>query len=162
MYIYIWFHPSKQWRISWTSVVRYFMPAILDCATQEELLTAPVANNDTPVSLLLFFRYGSRKNFADSVPIGFFWYFWFLVSNGNLWIHLLNETLFPFVLTIIITSFTLVSHVGCYEIRVNNPSICIWLMYVCLHNNNGCAERFEQFHLSNHRFYLSLWSAPRY
>ncbi len=37
-----------------TSVVRYFMPAILDCATQKELLTAPVPNNDTPVSLLLF------------------------------------------------------------------------------------------------------------
>ncbi len=55
-----------------TSVVRYFMPAILDCATQDELLTAPVPNNDTPVSLLLFFKYGSSESVADSVPIGLF------------------------------------------------------------------------------------------
>ncbi len=48
------------------------MPAILDCATKDELLSAPVTNNDTPVSLLLFFRYGSNQNFADSVPIGLF------------------------------------------------------------------------------------------
>ncbi len=113
-----------------TSVVRYFMPAILDCATQDELLSAPVANNDTPVSLLLFFRYGSSsKHFADSVPIGFFCAMIAkLVSDGD-------EDIFGFEWKLFysrnvkrnIVSFhvdscdhivTLVSHAGCYEIRV--------------------------------------------
>ncbi len=112
-----------------TVVVRYFMPAILDCATQEELLTAPVTNNDTPVSLLLLFRYGSSKHFADSVPIGLFCAMIAkLVSGGDKDIFGFEWKLFDSrnvkrnIVSFHVDScdhiVTLVSHVGCYEIRV--------------------------------------------
>ncbi len=104
------------------------MPAILDCATQDELLTAPVTNNDTPVSLLLFFKYGSSKDFADSVPIGLFCAMIAkLVSDGDEDIFGAEWKLVDSRVKRNIVSFhvddynhivTLVSHAGCYEIRV--------------------------------------------
>ena len=111
-----------------TSVVRYFMPAILDCATQDELLTAPVPNNDTPVSLLLFFKYGSSKELANSVPIGLFCAMIAkLVSDGDEDIFGAEWKLVDSHVKRNIVSFRvgvcdhiviLVSHAGCYEVRV--------------------------------------------
>ncbi len=122
-----------------TSVVRYFMPAILDCATQDELLTAsppltpganslPVPNNDTPVSLLLFFKYGSDRKFAVSVPIGLFCAMIAkLVSDGDedifgaewkLVDSLVKRNIVSFHVDVYNHIVTLVSHAGCYEIRV--------------------------------------------
>ena len=116
-----------------TSVVRYFMPAILDCATQEELLTAPVPNNDTPVSLLLFFKYGSSKDVADSVPIGLFCAMIAkLVSDGDEDIFGAEWELVDSHVKRNIVSFhvddynhivTLVSHASCYEIRVTRSGL---------------------------------------
>ncbi|XP_064383526.1 uncharacterized protein LOC135332127 isoform X3 [Halichondria panicea] len=116
-----------------TSVVRYFMPAILDCATQAELLTAPVPNNDTPVSLLLFFKYGSSKEVADSVPIGLFCAMIAkLVSDGDEDIFGAEWKLVDSRVKRNIVSFhvddynhvvTLVSHAGCYEIRVTRSGL---------------------------------------
>ena len=119
-----------------TSVVRYFMPAILDCATQDELLTAPVPNNDTPVSLLLFFKYGSSKELANSVPIGLFCAMIAkLVSDGDEDIFGAEWKLVDSHVKRNIVSFRvgvcdhiviLVSHAGCYEVRVtrsDNSSI---------------------------------------
>ncbi len=109
-------------------VVRYFMPAILDCATQDELLTAPVLNNNTPVSLLLFFKYGTSESFADSVPIGLFCAMIAkLVLDGDEDIFGAKWKLVDSCVKRNIVSFhvddynhivTLVSHAGCYEIRV--------------------------------------------
>ena len=122
-----------------TSVVRYFMPAILDCATQEELLTAPVPNNDTPVSLLLFFKYGTSESFADSVPIGLFCAMIAkLVSDGDDGIFgakwkladaRVKRNIVSFYVDVYDHVVTLVSHAGCYEIRVTrsvNSSIDLY------------------------------------
>ena len=106
---------------------RYFMPAVLECASEEELHEIlPTA----PTSLLIFFKYGLSSIIADSVPMGLFCAMVAkLVTNGysdilgKKW-ELDNacsakRNLVSFRVGCYGHRVTLVSHATCYEIRVS-------------------------------------------
>ena len=111
-----------------TSKVHYFMPAVLECASQDELLDISHTKMNTPTSLLMFFKYGSSSEIADSVPIGLFCAMVAkLVSDGYDGILGMKWELDDARVKRNLITFnvdcnhrvTLVSHVTCFEVRIS-------------------------------------------
>ena len=107
--------------------IHYFMPAVLECASEEELYEIP--STTTPTSLLIFFKYGSSSIIADSVPMGLFCAVVAkLVTDGyndifgKKWeldnTRSVKRNLISFRVGCYGHRVTLVSHATCYEIRV--------------------------------------------
>ena len=108
--------------------IHYFMPAVLECASEEELYEIP--STTTPTSLLIFFKYGSSSIIADSVPMGLFCAMVAkLVTDGyndifgKKWelddTRSVKRNLISFHVGCYGHRVTLVSHATCYEIRVS-------------------------------------------
>ena len=117
-----------------TEEIRYFIPAILECASLEELTKSPPPNADTPSPIKITFKTGY-------VPIGVFCAMisrlvsqgrngilgmqWELVESG------VKRNLVSFRVDDANHIVTLVAHVDCYEIRVVRKDKSISLHDLC-------------------------------
>ncbi len=105
----------------------YFMPAILECASKEDLSNAPVIDSDTPSPIKITFESGY-------VPIGVFCAMISkLVSEGqneilgmewNLRESRVKRNLVSFDVDSAKHHITLVAHADCYEIRLTRREVC--------------------------------------
>ncbi len=105
----------------------YFMPAILECASKEELSNAPAIDSDTSSSIKITFKSGY-------VPIGVFCAMISkLVSEGqkeimgmewNLRESRVKRNLVSFEVDSAKHHITLVAHTDCYEIRITRREDC--------------------------------------
>ena len=115
-------------------VIMYFMPAVLDCASKEDLLKRPQLDDDNPSPILITFERGY-------VPIGLFCAMVTrLVSRGCEGILGMKWKLMDLVVKRNFLSFqidaaqhevTLISHVRCYEIRISRKDRQIDLNKLC-------------------------------
>ena len=117
-----------------TEEIRYFIPAILECVSPEELANSPAPNADTPSPIKVTFNTGY-------VPIGMFCAMisrlvsrgrkgilgirWELVESG------VKRNLVSFRINAASHIVTLVAHVDCYEIRVIRKDESISLHNLC-------------------------------
>ena len=104
-------------------VIMYFMPAVLDCASKEDLLKHPQVDNDNPSPILITFERGY-------VPIGLFCAMVTrLVSRGCKGILGMRWKLMDTFVKRVKRNYvafqidnshevTLISHVRCYELRI--------------------------------------------
>ena len=109
-------------------VIMYFMPAVLDCASKEDLLHCPRVDNDNPSPILITFGRGY-------VPIGLFCAMVTrLVSRGcegilgmkwKLMDSVVKRNFLSFQIDAAQHEVTLISHVRCYELRISrkNPKV---------------------------------------
>ncbi len=105
----------------------YFMPAILECASKEELSNAPTIDSDTPSPIKITFESGY-------VPIGVFCAMISkLVSEGqkrilglkwNLRESRVMRNLVSFEVDSAKHHITLVAHANCYEIQITRKDGC--------------------------------------
>ena len=114
-------------------VIMYFMPAVLDCASKEDLLQCPQVDNDNPSPILFTFERGY-------VPIGLFCAMVTrLVSRGCEGILGMKWKLMDTVVKRNFVSFqidnrhevTLISHVRCYELRISRKNDKVDLNELC-------------------------------
>ena len=114
-------------------VITYFMPAVLDCASKEDLLKCPPVDDDNPSPILITFECGY-------VPIGLFCAMVTrLVSRGCKGILGMKWKLMHTVVKRNFISFqidnrhevTLISHVRCYELRISRKNHQIDLNELC-------------------------------
>ena len=123
--------------------ITYLMPAVLDCATQDELTTQSIPDADNPEPLLITFtcRYVPTGTFCGLItqlvsggPQGILGLEWGLVEDG------VKRNLVSFYVDYV-NKVTLICHDRCYEIRVtrNDPKqplhdLCTYILSVILHN----------------------------
>ena len=114
-------------------VIMYFMPAVLDCASKEDLLNCPQVNDGNPSPILITFE-------RRYVPIGLFCAMVTrLVSRGcegilgMKWKLMDSVVKRNFVLLQIDNrhEVTLISHVRCYELRVSRKNHKVDLNELC-------------------------------
>ncbi len=130
----------------------YFMPAILECASKEELSNAPAIDSDTPSPIKITFKSGY-------VPIGVFCAMISkLVSEGQKLIFGLEwnlrefhvmRNLVSFVVDIAKHHITLVAHADCYEIRITRKDgcdmhdLCCYVLTTVLYVMSGISKKIE-------------------
>ena len=122
--------------------ITYLMPAVLDCATLDELTTPPPPDADNPEPLLITFKCGyvPTGTFCGLItqlvsrgPDGILDFVWHLVEDG------VKRNLISFYVDYV-NKVTLICHDRCYEIRVtrDDPEIslhelCADILSVILH-----------------------------
>ena len=115
--------------------ITYLMPAVLDCATQDELITRPSPDANTPEPLLITFKCGY-------VPTGTFCgLITQLVSRGPgrildlMWDLVEDDVKRNFISFYVdyVNKVTLICHDRCYEIRVIRGDPNISLYKLCTH-----------------------------
>ncbi len=130
----------------------YFMPAILECASKEELSNAPAISPDTPSPIKITFECGY-------VPIGVFCAMISkLVSEGQKLILGLKWILREYFVMRNLVSFevdnakhhiTLVAHADCYEIRLARKDgcdmhdLCSYVLTTVLYVMSGISNKIE-------------------
>ncbi len=130
----------------------YFMPAILECASKEELSNAPAIDSDTPSPIKITFESGY-------VPIGVFCAMISkLVSEGQKGIFELKWNLRESHVMRNLVSFevgsaknhiTLVAHADCYEIRLTRREdcdmhdLCSYVLTTVLYVMSGISKKIE-------------------
>ena len=130
----------------------YFMPAILECASNEELSNAPTIDSDTPSPIKITFESGY-------VPIGVFCAMISkLVSEGqkgilglkwNLRESRVKRNLVSFNVNSTKHHITLVAHADCYEIRItrkygcNMHDLCSYVLTTVLYMMSGISKKIE-------------------
>ena len=115
--------------------ITYLMPAVLECATLDELTTPPPPDADNPEPLLVTFKCGyvPTGTFCGLIsqlvsrgPDGILDFVWNLVEDGvkrnlvSLYVDYVNKV-------------TLICHDACYEIRVTRGDPKISLHKLCAH-----------------------------
>ena len=114
-------------------VIMYFMPAVLDCASKEDLLQCPQVDDNNPSPILITFERGY-------VPIGLFCTMVTrLVSRGCEGILGMKWKLMDTVVKRNFVSFqidnrhevTLISQVSCYELRISKKHHKVDLNELC-------------------------------
>ena len=107
--------------------ITYLMPAILDCATQDELTAPPSPDADNPEPLIITFKCGyvPTGTFCGLIsqlisrgPNGILDFVWDLVEDG------VKRNLVSFYFDFV-NKVTLICHDGCFEIRLicDDPDI---------------------------------------
>ncbi|XP_064385940.1 uncharacterized protein LOC135334611 isoform X5 [Halichondria panicea] len=130
----------------------YFMPAILECASKEELSNAPAIDSNTPSPIKITFESGY-------MPIGVFCAMISkLVSEGqnkilglkwNLRESRVMRNLVSFEVDSAKHDITLVAHVNCYEIRLtrredcNMHDLCSYVLTTVLYMMSGISKKIE-------------------
>ena len=130
----------------------YFMPAILECASKEELSNAPAIDSNTPSPIKITFESGY-------VPIGVFCAMISkLVSEGqkgilglkwNLRESRVMRNLVSFEVGSAKHHITLVAHADCYEIRLirredcNMHDLCSYVLTTVLYVMSGISKKNE-------------------
>ncbi len=130
----------------------YFMPAILECASKEELSNAPAIDSDTPSPIKITFKSGY-------VPIGVFCAMISkLVSEGqneilgmewNLRESRVKRNLVSFEVDSAKHHITLVAHADCYEIRLTRREdcdmhdLCSYVLTTVLYVMSGISKKIE-------------------
>ena len=123
--------------------ITYLMPAVLDCATQDELTTPPTPDANNPEPLLITFTCGyvPTGTFCGLItqlvshsPQGILGLEWGLVEDG------VKRNLVSFYVDYV-NKVTLICHDRCYEIRVTckDPKralhdLCTYVLSVILYN----------------------------
>ena len=123
--------------------ITYLMPAVLDCATQDELTTPPTPDTNNPEPLLITFTCGyvPTGTFCGLItqlvscgPDGILGLEWGLVEDG------VKRNLVSFYIDYV-NKVTLICHDRCYEIRFtrNEPKqslhdLCTYIVSVILYN----------------------------
>ena len=115
-------------------VIMYFMPAVLDCASKEDLLHCPQVDNDNPSPILITFERGY-------VPLGLFCAMVTrLVSRGcegilgmkwKLMDSVVKRNFLSFQIDAAQHEVTLISHVRCYELRISRKNHRVDLNELC-------------------------------
>ena len=115
--------------------ITYLMPAVLDCATLDELTTPPSSDADNPEPLLVTFKCGyvPTGTFCGLItqlvsrgPDGILDFVWDLVEDG------VKRNLVSFYVDYV-NKVTLICHDRCYEIRVIRDDPDISLHELCAH-----------------------------
>ena len=124
--------------------ITYLMPAVLDCATLDELTTPSPPNTDNPEPLLITFKCGfiPTGTFCGLItqlvshgPNGILDFVWDLVEDG------VKRNLVSFYVDFV-NKVTLICHDRCYEVRVHSTSddpdislhtLCAHVLSVVLH-----------------------------
>ena len=115
--------------------VTYFMPAVLDCATPDELTTAPPPDTNNPEPLLITFSCGyvPTGTFCGLItrlvslgPNGILGLTWELVEEG------VKRNCISFHVDYA-NKVTLLCHDRCYELRVERNTSDISLHDLCSH-----------------------------
>ncbi|XP_064387204.1 uncharacterized protein LOC135335598 isoform X4 [Halichondria panicea] len=130
----------------------YFMPAILECASKEELSNAPTIDSNTPSPIKITFESGY-------VPIGVFCAMISkLVSEGqkgilglkwNLRESCVKRNLISFNVDSAKHHITLVAHADCYEIRITRKygcdmhDLCSYVLTTVLYAMSGISKKIE-------------------
>ncbi len=130
----------------------YFMPAILECASKEELSNSPTIDSNTPSPIKITFKSGY-------VPIGVFCAMISkLVSEGQKGILGLKWDLRESRVMRNLVSFevdsakhhiTLVAHANCYEIRIKRHEdcdmhdLCSYVLTTVLYVMSGISKKIE-------------------
>ena len=130
----------------------YFMPAILECASKEELSNAPAIDSNTPSPIKITFESGY-------VPIGVFCAMISkLVSEGqkgilglkwNLRESCVKRNLVSFNVNSAKHHITLVAHADCYEIRITRKyscdmhDLCSYVLATVLYVMSGISKKVE-------------------
>ncbi len=130
----------------------YFMPAILECASKEELSNAPAIDSNTPSPIKITFKSGY-------VPIGVFCAMISkLVSEGqkeilgmewNLRESRVMRNLVSFEVDSAKHHITLVAHADCYEIRLTRREdcdmhdLCSYVLTTVLYVMSGISKKIE-------------------
>ena len=130
----------------------YFMPAVLECASKEELSNAPAINSNTPSPIKITFESGY-------VPIGVFCAMISkLVSEGqqmilglkwNLRESRVMRNLVSFEVDSAKHHITLVAHADCYEIRITKKDdcdmhdLCSYVLTTVLYVMSGIIKKIE-------------------
>ena len=115
--------------------VTYLMPAVLDCATQEELTTPPPSDDNNPEPALITFKCGyvPTGTFCGLItylvshgPDGIYDFVWDLVEDG------VKRNLVSFYVDYV-NKVTLICHDVCCEVRVTRDDPDISLEKLCAH-----------------------------
>ena len=115
--------------------ITYLMPAVLDCATLDELTTPPYPDADNPEPLFITFKCGyiPTGTFCGLItqlvscgPDGILDFVWDLVEDG------VKRNLVSFYVDDV-NKVTLICHDRCYEIRVKRDDPDISLHELCAH-----------------------------
>ncbi|XP_064401366.1 uncharacterized protein LOC135347339 isoform X3 [Halichondria panicea] len=130
----------------------YFMPAVLECASKEELLNAPAIDSNTPSPIKITFKSGY-------VPIGLFCALISkLVSEGqkkpfgmewNLRESRVKRNLVSFEVDSAKHHITLVAHADCYEIRLTRREdcdmhdLCSYVLTIVLYVMSKISKKIE-------------------
>ena len=130
----------------------YFMPAILECASKEELSNAPAIDSNTPSPIKITFESGY-------VPIGVFCAMISkLVSEGqkiilglkwNMRESRVKRNLVSFNVNSAEHHITLVAHADCYEIRITRKydcdmhDLCSYVLTTVLYVMSGISKKIE-------------------
>ena len=119
-----------------TEEVMCFVPAILECASHDELTKSPPPDIDTPSPIKITFKTGyvpigmfcaliSRLVSRGSAQDGILGMRWELVESG------VKRNLVSFQVDSVKHSITLIAHVDCYEIRIIRQDRDISLHGLC-------------------------------
>ena len=115
--------------------ITYLMPAVLDCATLDELTTPPTPDADNPEPLLIAFKCGYvptgtfcglTTHLVSQGPDRIFKVVWGLVEDG------VKRNLVSFYVDYV-NKVTLICHDRCYEVRVKRGDPDISLHELCAH-----------------------------
>ena len=115
--------------------ITYLMPAVLDCATQDELTRPPPPDADNPEPLLIAFKCGYvptgtfcglTTHLVSQGPDRIFKVVWGLVEDG------VKRNLVSFYVDYV-NKVTLICHDRCYEVRVKRGDPDISLHELCAH-----------------------------
>ena len=115
--------------------ITYLMPAVLECAPQDELTTPPLPDDNNPEPILITFKCGfvPTGTFCGLItqlvsrgPDGILDFVWDLVEDG------VKRNYISFYVDYV-NKVTLICHDICYEVRVSRDDPDIPLQELCAH-----------------------------